>query len=88
MTSYYLWPALAIGLVVAARCSLPRFEIALALAVAATVLAQWRFGWIPWWAIQMAGLTGVLIVSSSPRPFPTPERVQSPDTSRSLPATR
>ncbi len=83
MTDYYAWAALAVALVVAARTSRFRFHLAIALAIATTVLAQWKLGWFPWWLIQVAGLTGLLIVASQPKPLvlakprPTPGRTRS-----------
>jgi glycerol uptake facilitator-like aquaporin len=46
MTDYYLWPALALALVVAARCSNARFVIAIVAAIATTVTAQWHYSWL------------------------------------------
>ena len=46
-TAYYMWPALAVGLVVAGRGSKWRFGIAVAVATAATVVAQWNLGMLP-----------------------------------------
>ena len=43
MTDYYLWPALAVGLVVAARCSNWQFAIAIVAAVVTTITAQWHY---------------------------------------------
>ena len=74
MTDYYVWAALAVALVVAARASRLRFELAIAVAIATTVLAQWKLGWFPWWLIQVAGLTGLLIVASHPRLSPSRNR--------------
>jgi hypothetical protein len=68
LVAYYLVAALAIGVVVAARCSRWRFGIAISLAIATTVLAQQRLGWVPWWTIQVVGLTGVLVVAAQPQP--------------------
>ena len=69
MTDYYAWAALAVGLVVAARCSLRRFETSIAVAVATTILAQWKLAWLPWWTIQIVGLTALLVVSMQPQPL-------------------
>lgn len=70
MTDYYVWPALAVGLIVAARRSRRRFEIAVAVAIVVTVIAQWRIGWLPWWSIDVAGVTGFLVLASRPAPEP------------------
>jgi hypothetical protein len=75
MTDYYAWAALAVGVVVAGRCSRIRFEIAIVLALATTLLAQWKLGWLPWWSIQIAGLTALLAVCSQPKPLvPVPAK--------------
>jgi hypothetical protein len=69
MTDYYAWPALAVGLVVAARCSQLRFAASIAVAVLTTVVAQWNLGWLPWWSIQVAGVAGLLVITSRPAPL-------------------
>jgi hypothetical protein len=69
MTDYYAWPALAVGLVVAARCSQLRFAIAIAVAILTTVVAQWNFGWLPWWSIEVAGVAGLLAITARPSPL-------------------
>jgi hypothetical protein len=67
MTDYYAWAALAVGVVVAGRASRWRFPAAIVLAVATTIVAQWHLAWLPWWLLQIAGLTGLLVVSSQPK---------------------
>ncbi len=69
MTDYYAWAALALGLVVAARGNRLRFDLAVAVAIATTILAQWKLGWFPWWLFQVAGLTGLLVIASKPAPL-------------------
>jgi hypothetical protein len=64
LDAYYPWAALAVGLVVAATCSRWRFGIAIVLGVAATVIAQWKLGWLPWWIVQIVGLTALLTLAS------------------------
>ena len=71
MTDYYLWAALAIGMVVAARCSRWRFQISIVIALATTILAQWKLAWFPWWTIQIAGLTALLAVTAQVEPLCT-----------------
>jgi hypothetical protein len=61
MTSYYVWPALAVGIVVAARRNVWSFGLTLAAAIFTTVAAQWQLSEYPWWAIDVAGVTVVLI---------------------------
>ena len=66
MTDYYVWPPLAVGLVVAARCSRLRFAVSIAIAILTTVIAQWNLGWLPWWSIDVAGVAGLLVITSHP----------------------
>lgn len=68
MTSYYIWPALALAVVVAAKCSGPRFGAAAALAAVTTVIAQWHLSWLAWWLLVIGGLTLLLAVTSRPAP--------------------
>ena len=67
LVAYYLAAALAIGVVVAAVASRWRFGIAISLAIATTLLGQLRLGWLPWWLIQVGGLTVVLVVAAQPQ---------------------
>jgi hypothetical protein len=69
MTDYYVWPALAVGLVVAARCSQLRFAASIAVAIMTTVVAQWEFGWLPWWLVQVVGVAAFLALASGPAPL-------------------
>ena len=68
MTAYYVWPALAVGVVVAARGSQRRFAIAIACAIGTTIVAQWHLGWSLWWAVQVVGVTGLLVAAAKPAP--------------------
>ncbi len=68
MTAYYVWPALAVGVVVAARGSQRRFSIAIACAIGTTIFAQWHLGWSLWWALQVLGVTGLLVAATKPAP--------------------
>ncbi len=70
MYSYYVWPVLAVALVVAARATRWRFAAAISLAVLTTVIGQWHMGWVPWWIIDICGITGLLVVASRPEPVP------------------
>jgi hypothetical protein len=81
MTDYYAWPALAVALVVAARCSQLRFAAAITIAVVTTVVAQWNFGWLPWWSIQVAGVAGLLAIASRPDPL-VPKSEEEPHRQR------
>jgi hypothetical protein len=86
MTSYYVWPTLAVGLVVAARCSPWRFRLVIAAAIFTTISAQWHLGEFPWWAIDMAGLTVVLATSARPEATPEFEAVLTPERVRPQPS--
>ena len=83
MTSYYSWAPLALGVAIASRASARRFGIAAVLGTATMVVAQWRLAWLPWWLVQIGGLTAVLIVASQPKPIPPDEPRLEPGRSRS-----
>src|SRR3984957_1595717 len=68
MLAYYPWPAVALLLVVAALASRERFGISIVVAIAMTIVAQSRIAWLPWWIIQVIGLTALLVVASRPGP--------------------
>jgi hypothetical protein len=97
MTPYYIWPALAVGLVVASRGTWPRFAIAVVIAIATTVLAQSHLGVYPWWILDVGGLTALLVIAARPgpvrgmeerpasrsvRPLPSPSRARSTKSSK------
>ncbi len=63
MTPYYPWAPLALGLIVAAKSG-RRFGVGVVVAIATTVLAEHNFGWLQWWAIQMGGVTALLVLSA------------------------
>jgi hypothetical protein len=67
MYSYYIWPALAVALVVAARGSSRRFGTTVVLAIVLTVVTQWRMSWVEWWLIVAVGITAVLVAASRPQ---------------------
>jgi hypothetical protein len=70
MVAFYIWPALAIGLVVAARAGRLRLGLAAATAIGITIVAQWRLGEFPWWATVTVGL--VIVLAVGPRGVRTP----------------
>ena len=70
LDAYYPWAALAVGVVVAARCSRWRFATAISLAIAATIVAQWNLAWLPWWTVQIVCLTALLVVAAQ-QPVPS-----------------
>jgi hypothetical protein len=61
MDDYYVWPALALGLIVAARVSRWRQTVGVFTAVAVTVCAETHFGEWLWWSTVNAGLLIVLV---------------------------
>jgi hypothetical protein len=89
MDAYYPWAALAVGVVLAARCTRWRFAVAIALAIAATIVAQWSLAWLPWWIIQMGALTALLIVSARPAtPLAARQHLVNPAVRRTAMASR
>ncbi len=84
MTAYYVWPAVAVGLVVAARGSRLRFGLSIALAIVVTIIAQWQLELFQWWLIDVVGATAVLVAAAWPVPLepvdlqPKPGRVRRP----------
>jgi hypothetical protein len=69
MTDYYVWPVLAVGLVVATRCSRLRFAVSIVIAILTTVVAQWSLGWLPWWSIDVMGAAALIVITSRPVPL-------------------
>ncbi|HUY20927.1 MAG TPA: hypothetical protein VMV22_01170 [Acidimicrobiales bacterium] len=65
MVAFYLWPVLAVGLVVVASSSGRRVALGVASAVAVTVCGEFRLGEWEWWATMALGLV-VLLVSGFP----------------------
>lgn len=61
MVAFYIWPALALGLVVAARGGRTRLTVACAAAIAATEISSSRLGELPWWLLVTAGIVAVLL---------------------------
>ncbi len=88
MTDYYLWPALAVGLVVAGRCSNVWFLVAIAAAVFTTVTAQWYYSWLPWWLLDVGGITVLLAATSRPTRAPVDAAAGMPFADRPLPRLR
>lgn len=73
MVGFYVWPALAVGLVVAARLGRGRLAAAGGVAIFTTIATQWHLGWLPWWAIVTSGLLIVLALGASLGRRPTIE---------------
>jgi len=64
MVGFYVWPTLAIGLVVSARLGRWHLAAAGAAAVLTTAVAQWRLSWLPWWVTVTTGIVIVLILGT------------------------
>jgi len=73
MVSFYVWPVLAVGLVVVMRGSPWRWAVGLTAAVAVTVCSDFRLGEWAWWGSVTGGIV-VVLVSGIPsrlrRPVP------------------
>jgi hypothetical protein len=78
MLAYYPWPAIALLLVVAALASRERFGVSIVIAIAVTMVARSRLAWLPWWIIQVLGLTVLLVVASRPEPPASAKQRTSP----------
>ncbi len=78
MTPYYVWPALAVGVIVAARANLVRFAAGTTIAVLATIVGQWQLSEFTWWALQVVGVTALLAVAARPDPTPAPAEPAQP----------
>jgi len=87
-TPYYIWPTLAVGLAVAARGSARRFGIGIGIAILTTVVAQWQLSWLPWWIIDIAGVTGFLVVTSGPEGVVPLEQRVDPGRARTPPVVQ
>jgi hypothetical protein len=68
MNPYYVWPALAFGVVVAAKGRTPRFILASACAILTSVAGHLHLAWLPWWLLVVGGMTIVLVAAASPGP--------------------
>jgi hypothetical protein len=62
MVAFYVWPALALALVVAARAGRARLAAAAVLALGTTIISDQRWGELPWWAAVTTGILAVLLV--------------------------
>ena len=58
------------ALIVAARADLVRFVAGAAIAVLATIVAQWQLEEFLWWSLQVVGVTALLFVAARPDPTP------------------
>lgn len=64
MVMYYIWPVLAVGLVLAARSSRTRFLTVCAISSFATMFAfsSWRSQW-GWWSVLLVCITAILYLT-------------------------
>jgi hypothetical protein len=72
MLSYYLYPALAVGILAAARSTLWRFASALALSAFLAFSSQWHLPWAAWWFLNVGGTVLVVVLGVQPEPAPEP----------------
>jgi hypothetical protein len=73
MVAFYVWPALAIALVVVLRATTWRWIVGVLIAVAVTVCSDFRLGEWAWWGSVSGGIVLVLgagIPSRLRRPMP------------------
>lgn len=67
MDAYYVWPTLALAVVVAATRGWPRFMATALVAMGTASLLDARFApWELWWGVMDAGLLAVLVLSRPP----------------------
>ncbi len=86
MVAFYIWPALAMGLVATARSGRVRLALAASVAVFTTAVSQWHLAWLPWWSIVTAGIVTALALGT-PLPGPAVSRRTSRSTGCPLPGT-
>jgi hypothetical protein len=75
MASYYLYPALAVGMLAASRSASWRFAVAIGGAVFVTVSSQWHLSWVAWWILNLSVTLVVVAAGVDPEPAPEPARV-------------
>jgi hypothetical protein len=68
MVSFYVWPALAVGLVVVMRGSPWRWAGGIAAAVAVTVCSETHLGEWAWWGLVSGGIVALLVCGIPSRP--------------------
>jgi hypothetical protein len=64
MVGFYVWPPLALGLVVAAHAGRWRLAAGCVVACFTSVAAQWHLTWLPWWAIVATGIVAMVAVGA------------------------
>ena len=73
MVAFYVWPALAVALVAAARAGRVRLAASVAVATGVSVVAQWQLGELPWWSIVTVGIVAVLALGAPRSRVPADE---------------
>jgi hypothetical protein len=68
MVSFYVWPVLAVGLVVVMRGPAWRWAVASAAAMAVTLCSDFHLGEWPWWGLVTGGIVVVLLCGIPSRP--------------------
>jgi len=84
MDPYYLWPALALGLVLVARRPAWAAVVGIGTAAAITVCGEARLGEWLWWGIENGGLVIVLAAAFPPRASRLRDEVPIPPTTTGL----
>ncbi len=64
LVAFYIWPVLAVALVVAAGAGRARLAGAVVVATGLTVVAQWHLGELPWWSVMTVGLVALLALGA------------------------
>jgi hypothetical protein len=65
MVAFYVWPVLAVALVVSSALGRwRRLLLAGACATFTTVATQWHLGWLAWWSMATAGILATLLVGT------------------------
>jgi hypothetical protein len=67
MVGFYVWPSLAVGLVVAGHLGRWRLGLASIAALLTTAVTQSHLSWLPWWAAVTAGIVMVIAVGTPVR---------------------
>jgi hypothetical protein len=85
MLSYYLYPALAVGVLCATRSVSWRFALAIAVAVFVTISSQWHsLPWATWWILNEAGMVVVVLCGIQPEPV----RIAAPSVKQPRPTNK
>jgi hypothetical protein len=72
LVPFYIWPVLAVGLVLAARAGRGRLAAAAVVGIALSAVAQSHLGELPWWSIVTVGIVVVLATGVRRTPVPVP----------------